>query len=70
MDINELKPCPFCGGEAEMVTYSGKKQVVYIECSGCNALMGNPRPIHSAMRGKLYFESESDLVDAWNKRKG
>lgn len=70
MDINELKPCPFCGGKVRTTIYSGETATVYyIECEGCKALMGNPRPLRSALRGKLYFDNLSELVDAWNKRK-
>jgi Lar family restriction alleviation protein len=66
---NELKPCPFCGGEAHIVTYLGKKRIVYIECDGCKVLMGNPKIMTSALKGKLYFEDENKLIKAWNNRK-
>lgn len=65
----DLKPCPFCGGEANIVTYQGSKRIFYIECKGCNALMGNPRIMISGMKGKLYFENEAELIEAWNTRK-
>lgn len=68
--MSELKPCPFCGGEVRMTIYSGEKTTVYyIECEGCKALMGNPRPLHSALRGKLYYDDLGELVEAWNNRK-
>lgn len=38
MDEIELKPCPFCGGDAEM--QQGKYQglrTFYVSCSGCGA---------------------------------
>lgn len=65
----ELLKCPFCGGEARIVTYQGSKSIFYIECKDCNALMGNPRRMISAMKGKLYFENEAELIEAWNTRK-
>lgn len=65
----ELRNCPFCGGEASIVIYQGSKRIFYIECKGCNALMGNPRIMISGMKGKLYFENEAELVEAWNTRK-
>ena len=64
-----LRNCPFCGGEANIVTYQGSKRIFYIECKGCNALMGNPRIMISGMKGKLYFENEAELIEAWNTRK-
>lgn len=65
----ELRNCPFCGGDANIVTYQGSKRIFYIECKGCNALMGNPRIMISGMKGKLYFENEAELIEAWNTRK-
>lgn len=65
----ELKCCPFCGGEAKIVKYCGKKTIVYIECTNCLAYMGNQRIITSSNRGKEYFESEEKLIKAWNTRK-
>lgn len=64
----ELKCCPFCGGEAKIVKYCGKKTIVYVECTKCLAYMGNQRIMTSASRGKEYFESEEKLINAWNTR--
>ena len=64
----ELKKCPFCGGEANLITYAGAERIVYIDCKDCKALMGYPRVVISAMKGKLYFENEAELIEAWNNR--
>ena len=66
--MSELKCCPFCGGEAKIVRYCGKKTIVYVECTNCLAYMGNQRIITSSNRGKEYFESEEKLINAWNTR--
>ena len=65
---HNLKPCPFCGGDAHITTLLGKKVIMYIECDGCRALMGYPRAITSALKGKLYFDNINELVNAWNNR--
>ena len=31
-----LKPCPFCGGEAKIYSYSGKDTTRYVSCSVCH----------------------------------
>ena len=66
--MSELKCCPFCGGEAKIVRYCGKKTIVYVECTNCLAYMGNQRIMTSSSRGKEYFESEEKLINAWNTR--
>lgn len=33
----ELKPCPFCGGEADMVQSGTSRQSCIVECSSCGA---------------------------------
>lgn len=43
----ELKPCPFCGGEAKATEYA--KQDYTIECKKCGAEIGW-RPKASAIR--------------------
>lgn len=49
----ELKPCPFCGGEAKVKYILGKKAVV---CQECNAEMySDYTPIEM-------------LVEMWNRR--
>ena len=69
----ELKPCPFCGGEAEMCSNSDREgKYWYIRCKNCSS------------RGSGYYESLSALkeyeeffaiqrawgnaIKAWNRR--
>lgn len=54
--VNEvkLKPCPFCGGEAEITTRIGK---CYAICKGCGAVAAGAGTI-------------DDAAKAWNKRIG
>lgn len=63
---NELKPCPFCGGEAEYfelswttTAFGGHKYAVpfwQIRCKDCRATLGD-------------FETKQDAIKAWNTRK-
>ncbi len=56
--MNELKPCPFCGGEASLsmgqmgVT---RAQAYYIECDNC------------AASSEMFFDGNR-AIKAWNNR--
>ena len=63
--MNELKPCPFCGGEPT-VTYIGnehtKIRFIKIQCSGCRF-----ERTDSAL--KFGFEWLDGIASAaWNRR--
>jgi Lar family restriction alleviation protein len=51
----ELKPCPFCGGEAEMMG----DQYPYVECQGCAA---------GFTANHSYEFDEDDAASKWNAR--
>ena len=61
----ELKPCPFCGGEAVINVIEPHEHVVvnlppypggaFIECTGCACAMSG--------------QSEEEVIEAWNTRK-
>ena len=52
--MDELKPCPFCGGEASTrLFYKGKYRV---HCNACDAHSGD------------VCDTEADAIDAWNTR--
>ena len=52
---NELKPCPFCGGEAEVRTTDlGTYKVVCIEC---------PTDM-----GRYWSWAKKEAIAAWNRR--
>ena len=62
----ELKPCPFCGGEAEIVPHRFynerhgrfETQNYGVECSSCHT------------SGWLWWETEQRAIEAWNRRAG
>ena len=50
----ELKPCPFCGGEAEVLE-SDHSATFYCWCDSCET------------RGN-YYNTEAEAIEAWNTR--
>ena len=54
--IEKLKPCPFCGGKAELWEYRDLDEVsYYIGCTTCGAQT-------------KYTDSEDLCIEAWNRR--
>lgn len=55
--MDELKPCPFCGGEAEMLTAESMNggYLFGIMCNDCRS------------RGDVY-DTEAEAIEAWNTR--
>lgn len=54
--MEELKPCPFCGGKnVKLYTYTGVMNYYYIECDDCYC-------------GTGHEESKEIAVAAWNRR--
>lgn len=54
----ELKPCPFCGGEAEIIIFSAEYGTVTVGCANeeCDIAMG-----------KAFFTDE-EAIRHWNRR--
>ncbi|MEQ1977395.1 Lar family restriction alleviation protein [Xenorhabdus sp. SGI240] len=51
---DELKPCPFCGGESDVSEEFGGKYYVY--CGDCSVEQTEPS------------ETEEEAIAAWNQR--
>lgn len=55
MGANEqLKPCPFCGGEAILI----KEKIItrfYVECKKCSAMTN-------------LFTTKEEAIEVWNRR--
>ncbi len=50
----ELKPCPFCGGNASMRLYY--KGLYGVRCDSCDSRVGQ------------VFKTREDAIAAWNRR--
>ena len=58
--MTELKPCPFCNGEAHIHTNTGWGTAVVIECKNCGARFEEFEP-----------SAEKNLktaIEKWNRR--
>ena len=64
MDVREklvdLKPCPFCGGEADVIEhlFYEHDSLYGLQCKKCKA------------KTYLFYESEEKAIEAWNRRAG
>jgi Lar family restriction alleviation protein len=70
--VDDLKPCPFCGGDAEIDTQRGYRALangdihsaVAIYCMTCSADMAvDPREVCAEIEAV-----KADLVALWNSR--
>lgn len=74
--MSDLKPCPFCGGNAEIVSdYSSEQgKTLYKVWHSCGDIKGNIKWKYGHSGGididtPWCFE-ENDAIEAWNRRDG
>ena len=62
--MNELKPCPFCGGSAHVATAKTITRLRFtVSCANTDCIahnLGNPFVTH--------YSTEHEAVAKWNKR--
>jgi Lar family restriction alleviation protein len=58
--MSELKPCPFCGGEAEL-KQTGRKGLT-IKCKSCQI------KLHQKVLNLSLEWLEPKMIESWNKR--
>lgn len=56
--IKPLKPCPFCGGKAEMLIseYEDSRKEYLVACTECDGMV------------ECWRETEEEAVEQWNRR--
>lgn len=52
--IAKLKPCPFCGGKAELVQHWIKKNDIKVQCTQCSTKTG------------WWAGETAELIEQWN----
>lgn len=62
MANEELKPCPFCGGTADIQYAMGSTLVVRVKCKACGA---STRNIETSSEKR----AKNKAVALWNKRR-
>lgn len=68
MELNELKPCPFCGGEGklrnhwESIGMGANVEQFYVRCEDCGSCGG--------VIDEMFFKGDlkSMAIKAWNRR--
>lgn len=66
--MDNLKPCPFCGGEAVAFKDNYEKCGVYCTC--CNAMLGVRLECGTVLRDgwRTEYDTPEDAIAAWNRR--
>lgn len=59
---NELKPCPFCGGEVQLFKDDWDKYGAH--CKECQATVG----VHLGEGWRAMLANRKEAVTAWNRR--
>lgn len=67
----ELKPCPFCGGDAELIEGEcGMFQTAFaVYCVGkCHAKIGISGRLNETYEWTPIFGTAAEAAEAWNRR--
>lgn len=70
---DELKPCPFCGGKANLVSdYSSEQDEtrwnVWHECEGCEGESAGYGSSYHPWFDTPWYKTKAEALHAWNRR--
>lgn len=60
----ELKPCPFCGGNAKLVDHTFWNDTTKSFSYKSYGVMCR----HCGVQGFQFYETEEEAINAWNRR--
>ena len=78
--MDKLKPCPFCGGEVELLDFTDKIYGFWdykINCKKCRAFMNSPSTavvqhttngLHQTRNEETMQKAKRELIIMWNTR--
>lgn len=68
--MDGLKPCPFCGGAAEIIPHSltGKFSVIRATCQTCYSHHHNGVVLHEDAKDHQIESARAIAVQQWNQR--
>ena len=65
---NELKPCPFCGGEAEICSHYFEEEDMTLWQARCKERpYAVEHPCYTA-DSFISFDNKEQAIEAWNRR--
>lgn len=67
--MKDIKPCPFCGGKADIFcNYSRNGYLVFVKCGSCSAQSGVKLSTESPVDDHWANVPCTTVIENWNRR--